>query len=78
MSVTSFHRHFKIVTGESPLAYQRHLRLIEARRRLASGSVTVTETAFASGYASAAQFSREYKRLFGTAPYLDLGLLRQA
>ncbi|WP_206243799.1 AraC family transcriptional regulator [Novosphingobium terrae] len=78
MSVTSFHRHFKIATGQSPLAYQHHLRLIEARRRLASGSVTVTETAFASGYASAAQFSREYKRLFGIAPFRDLGLLRQA
>ena len=68
MSVTSFHRHFKAVTAHSPLAYQRHIRLLDARRRLAGGSASVTTTAFATGYASASQFSREYKRMFGAPP----------
>ncbi len=77
MSLTSFHRHFKAVTSHSPLAYQRHIRLLDARRRLASGAVGVTETAFATGYASAPQFSREYKRAFGVSPVRDAASLRQ-
>lgn len=76
MSLTSFHRHFKAVTSHSPLAYQRHFRLLEARRLLASGTVGVTETAFATGYASAPQFSREYKRAFGVPPVHDTASLR--
>lgn len=76
MSVTSFHRHFKAVTAHSPLAYQRHIRLLEARRRLASGTIGVTQTAFAVGYASPAQFSREYKRVFGVPPIRDAAALR--
>ncbi len=71
MSVTSFHRHFKAVTGHSPLAYQRNIRLLGARGLLASGSTNVTKAAFATGYASSSQFSREYKRMFGVPPIHD-------
>lgn len=39
MSLTSFHRHFKAVTGYSPLAFQRQMRLLEARRLLVAGGV---------------------------------------
>jgi len=77
MSLTSFHRHFKAVTSCSPLAYQRQIRLLDARRRLASGTANVTETAFATGYVSASQFSREYKKAFGTPPKRDALLLRR-
>lgn len=77
MSVTSFHRHFKAVTSHTPLAYQRQIRLLDARRRLASGTGNVTATAYAIGYASASQFSREYKRAFGAAPVHDAAMLRQ-
>ena len=76
MSVTSFHRHFKAVTEHTPLAYQRYIRLLEARRRLASGSASVTQTAFATGYGSASQFSREYKKTFGVPPVRDAASLR--
>jgi AraC-like DNA-binding protein len=76
MSVTSFHRHFKAITGHAPLSYQRYIRLLDARHRLASGSSNVTSVAFASGYASASQFSREYRKWFGVAPSNDLKLLR--
>ncbi|RYE70547.1 MAG: AraC family transcriptional regulator [Rhizobiaceae bacterium] len=78
MSVTSFHRHFKAVTAHTPLAYQRCIRLLDARRRLAAGPYSVTETAFASGYASASQFSREYKRAFGISPVRDAASSRRS
>lgn len=72
MSVTSFHRHFKAVTGYSPLAFQRHLRLLEARKLLAAGSANVARVAYEVGYQSPSQFSREYKNMFGSPPVTDL------
>ncbi|NII10556.1 AraC family transcriptional regulator [Oleiagrimonas sp. C23AA] len=72
MSVTSFHRHFKAVTGHAPLAYQRYIRLFHARQQLASGAGNVTSVAFAVGYANASQFSREYKKCFGVPPVNDV------
>lgn len=67
MSVTSFHRHFKSVTGYSPLSYQRHIRLLDAQRRLYAG-IPVSTVSFAVGYQSPSQFSREYKHMFGVSP----------
>ncbi|MER9139947.1 AraC family transcriptional regulator [Mesorhizobium sp. M0830] len=72
MSVTSFHRHFKAVTGYSPLAFQRHMRLLEARKLLAAGSASVSRVAYEVGYVSPSQFSREYKSMFGSSPIADL------
>ena len=72
MSVTSFHRHFKAITGHTPLAFQKHMRLLEARKLLAAGSATVSRVAFDVGYVSASQFSREYKSIFGASPVDDL------
>ena len=67
MAPSTFHRYFKEVTTLSPLQYQKRLRLEEARRLLLNGS-SVTESAYAVGYESVTQFSREYKRLFGDSP----------
>lgn len=72
MSVTSFHRHFKAVTGHSPLAFQRQMRLLEARQLLATGGVSVSRVAYSVGYVSPSQFSREYKGMFGVPPARDL------
>ncbi|RWR05617.1 AraC family transcriptional regulator [Paenirhodobacter populi] len=72
MSVTSFHRHFKAVTGYSPLAFKRHMRLLEARKLLAAGAANVSRVAYEVGYLSPSQFSREYKSMFGNAPIADL------
>jgi transcriptional regulator GlxA family with amidase domain len=71
MSVSTFHRHFKAATAMAPLQYQKQLRLLEARRLLLAGGRGVAEAAFAVGYESPAQFSREYARLFGTPPVRD-------
>lgn len=75
MSVATFHRHFRAATAMSPLQYQKTLRLQEARRLLLA-ETDVTSTAFAVGYESASQFSREYTRMFGTPPARDAGKLR--
>lgn len=71
MSVTSFYRHFKAITGFSPLAFQRHIRLTEARKLL-NGGAAVGSVAYQVGYQSPSQFSREYKNMFGTSPIADL------
>lgn len=71
MSPSSFHRHFKALTSMTPLQFQKQLRLLEARRLMASEAANVTEAAFRVGYESASQFSREYSRTFGVPPKQD-------
>ena len=74
MSAASLHRHFRSATSMSPLQYQKALRLQEARRQLASGRGVAT-VAYAVGYESASQFSREYARMFSAPPSRDPGRL---
>jgi AraC-like DNA-binding protein len=76
MSLTSFHRHFRVVTSMSPIQYQKQIRLQEARTRLMSGLEDVANVGFQVGYDSPSQFSREYKRLFGAPPGKDGERLR--
>jgi AraC-like DNA-binding protein len=71
MSPSSFHQHFKAVTGTTPLRYRKELRLIEARGLLAGRGQSVSQAAFAVGYQSPTHFSRDYSRKFGRAPSLD-------
>jgi len=71
MSPSVFHKHFKDVTALSPIQYQKHIRLHEARRRLSQAPLDAAGVAFSIGYESASQFSREYKRLFGASPVQD-------
>ncbi len=73
MSASSFHEHFKTVAGTTPLQYQKELRLLEARKILANGDISVSQTAFDVGYESATQFSREYARKFNVSPREDVG-----
>jgi AraC-like DNA-binding protein len=75
MSAASFHRHFKAATAMSPLQYQKSLRLQQARQLLIS-THDAARAAYAVGYESASQFSREYARLFGAPPARDAVRLR--
>ncbi len=72
ISPASLHRHFKSATAMSPLRYQKALRLQEARRLIASGR-EIAAAAYAVGYESASQFSREYARMFSAPPSRDVG-----
>lgn len=74
MSASSFHQHFKSVTGTTPLQYQKDLRLIEARALLVDRNHTVSEAAYAVGYESPTHFSRDYCRKFGLPPSRDAGV----
>jgi AraC-like DNA-binding protein len=71
MSPSSFHQHFRSVTSLSPLQFQKQLRLIEARRLMLSEGVSASSAAFAVGYESVPQFTREYGRMFGLPPVKD-------
>jgi AraC-like DNA-binding protein len=71
MSPSSFHQHFRTVTSLSPLQFQKQLRLIEARRLMRSQGMTSSAAAFAVGYESVPQFTREYGRMFGLPPVRD-------
>jgi len=78
MSPSSLHAHFKAITRMTPLAYQKQLRLQEARRLMLAGSATAGTAGFAVGYESPSQFSREYRRLFGAPPRQDIERLHAA
>ncbi len=78
MSVSGFHYHFKAVTAMSPLQFQKHLRLQEARRLMLSENLDATTTAYRVGYNDPSHFSREYKSLFGSPPIRDIQQIRQA
>ncbi|QQM29523.1 AraC family transcriptional regulator [Martelella lutilitoris] len=72
LSPSAFHRQFKAITGMTPLQYQKQTRLVEARRMMLSEGENAEAAAFAVGYESASQFSREYARAFGAPPRRDI------
>ena len=76
MSASALHAHFSAVAGVSPIQYQKQLRLQEARTRLLAGATSAEAVAYAVGYASPSQFSREYARLFGQPPRRDAERMR--
>lgn len=54
------------------VAVQKRLRLLRARWLLLFEPRNAASIAFAVGYESASQFSREYARLFGMPPARDM------
>jgi AraC-like DNA-binding protein len=75
LSVSAFHRAFRAVTGSSPLQFQKQLRLHTARQLIAIRGASISQIAYEVGYESAAQFNREYRRLFGNPPGRDREIL---
>jgi AraC-like DNA-binding protein len=76
MSPSGLHHHFKTLTNMTPLQYQKHLRLQEARRLMLAHGMDASAAAYHVGYASRSQFSREYSRLFGAPPRRDVEQIR--
>jgi len=71
MSVPSLYRHFRAVTAMTPIQYQKRLRLLRARWLMLFEPRDAASIAFAVGYESASQFTREYARMFGLPPVRD-------
>ncbi len=78
MSASNLHRHFKLLTGLSPLQYQKQLRLYEAQRLMLLEHERASIAAISVGYESVTQFNREYKRVFGEPPLRDMNRRRSA
>jgi AraC-like DNA-binding protein len=76
MSASAFYRNFQTVTAMSPIQFQKQIRLQQARLLLASHPNDVTGVGHRVGYDSPSQFSREYRRQFGTPPSQDAARLR--
>jgi len=76
MSVPTFHVRFKAATGSTPLRYIKALRLTRARQMLTEGAFVKT-VAREVGYESESQFSREYRRFFGSTPSSSSARLRR-
>ncbi|MBK8451733.1 MAG: AraC family transcriptional regulator [Thiofilum sp.] len=68
MSIASFNRHFKQITGRSVVQYIKTMRLMRARHMLAVEGQSVKQVAELLGYGSAAQLSRDFKAYFGLPP----------
>jgi len=76
MGVSTLYHHFQAMTSMSPLQYQKHLRLHEARRMLLVDDIDAATAAIQVGYESPSQFSREYRRMFGAPPIKDVKTLK--
>lgn len=76
MSPSSFHEHFRAITSLTPLQFQKQLRLIEARRMMLAEGRAISHAAYAVGYESVPQFTREYGRMFGLPPARDMKAAR--
>jgi AraC-like DNA-binding protein len=78
MSVPTFHAHFRTITQTSPMQYLKSTRLHQARLLMVRQDLTADVACRAVGYASASQFSREFRRLFGLTPAAETKRMRRS
>lgn len=76
MGASAFHEYFRAITSLTPLQFQKQLRLIEARRLMLTAGTPISNAAYAVGYESVTQFTREYGRFFQHPPARDIRLAR--
>ncbi|HEX8591709.1 MAG TPA: AraC family transcriptional regulator [Pseudomonas sp.] len=77
MSPSSFHVHFRRVTGTSPMQYLKSTRLHQARLLMLRSDMSAAIAGFTVGYESPSQFSREFKRFFGLTPMSEVARIRR-
>jgi AraC-like DNA-binding protein len=71
MSRSALHLHFKSITGMSPLAYTKELRLLRAQTIVRDSLRPIAMIGYDVGYNNPAQFSRDYSRKFHVSPRQD-------
>ena len=67
MCESSFTRHFKIATGETPVEYLLRLRLNDAADKICNG-MPISEAALSAGFSDSNYFSRLFKQKIGISP----------
>ncbi len=68
MSLSTFKRAFKAVTGTSPIDYLLQVRLARACHMLRDADTTVTEAALAAGFGDGNYFARQFRARMGCTP----------
>ena len=68
LSRVQLHRRVKELTGISVGEFIRNIRLQQAARLLSEGDITVSQVAYAVGFANPTHFSAAFKRHFGVTP----------
>ncbi|NIA12982.1 MAG: AraC family transcriptional regulator [Nitrospiraceae bacterium] len=68
MSQYHFVRLFKKAFGMTPIQYQGHLRISEAKKMLVSTDAQVSEIGYRLGYSSPEYFSRQFTAKVGVSP----------
>lgn len=68
LSGRHFERMFKRETGQSPLRYYHHLRLMKARQRVLYSGDSLREIAVSVGYLTSSPMIRHYTEIFGVSP----------
>jgi AraC family transcriptional regulator, glycine betaine-responsive activator len=68
LSGRHFERMFKRETGQSPLRYYHHLRLMKARQRVLYSNDSFREIAVSVGYMTSTPMVRHYTEFFGVSP----------
>lgn len=68
VSARTLFREFQRRHGCAPMEYVRRSRLSQARSRLESGAVSVTDAAFEAGFVHLGRFAGFYRQAFGETP----------
>jgi AraC-like DNA-binding protein len=76
VSATTFHQYFKELTATSPIQYVKSLRLHKAKLFMVQDGMNASEASEKVGYNSLSQFSREFKRMFGSSPTEEVAKTR--
>jgi TolB-like protein len=79
-SERSLRRQFQRFTGQSPVAFHRHLRLEAARHALCDNhaKADITTTAGMHGFSHISHFTGQYRRRYGELPSATLRALRES
>lgn len=68
LSPFHFHRTFKEVLGQSPMAFFKKIKLEKAKELLQNKRWAVTEVALKCGFTDIHTFSKAFKRVWGISP----------
>ena len=68
LSRSALYKKTKSLTGKSPMDLLRELRMVRARELVATGSYTISQIAFMTGFNDAHYFSNVFKKETGKSP----------